>query len=182
MTYYIVPKISDWQRQIITGTVLGGSSIIRPKNGNNCYLSMRSKNKKWLQCKAQELEQFVPPNPIYLENNKYFRWHFACSPLFNEFYELFYKDGKKHVKIEILDSLKAIGLMVWFIDAGMIKDNKALISVKTFAKEDIKTINKYFSLLGMTSKVVKTKIELDEKSTNKFLYIIGDLIPRFLIF
>jgi hypothetical protein len=182
MTYYSTPQITDWQRQIITGTILGGSSVIKPKKGNNCYLSMRGKNGKWMQCKAQELEMFLPPNPIYLEDKRYFRWHFSCSPLFNQFHELFYVDGKKRVQMEVLDSLKAIGMMVWFIDAGTIKDKKALISVKAFGESGAKTINEYFSLLGMPGRIVGTKIEMDETSTKKLMYVIGDLIPQFLLY
>ena len=117
MTYFVSPPVSDWQKQIIIGTVLGGSSIVKPAKGRNCYLFMRSKNKDWLIYKTTELEGFSSQRPFNLEGNT-LRWHSNCYPIFNEFYELFYKNGKKIVTMNILDRLRDIGLAIWYGDAG----------------------------------------------------------------
>lgn len=160
---------------------MGGSSVVRPRNGQNCYLSMRGKNGKWMQCKAQELEELWPPNPLHLEKGKYFRWHFMCSPLFNEFYDLFYKNGRKVVKLEVLDSFRAIALMVWFVDAGNLVGGKAVINTRSFGKEGTKTIAEYFKLVGLKSKTNNSKVEMDVESTKKFISLIGEYIPEFLL-
>jgi hypothetical protein len=51
----INPKVTTAQRFLIIGTILGGSSIIKPKKGKNCYLSMRDKDISWLKHKADQL-------------------------------------------------------------------------------------------------------------------------------
>jgi len=178
MTYCRVAVITEWQRQVINGTIMGGSSIMKPKKGINCYLSMRGKNGKWLQCKANEMGLVLPPNPYVIED-KYFRWHSCCSPLFNEFYDNFYEEGKKVARMEILDGLRAIGLAVWFLDAGQLKDDQLFLSVKSFSNKDI--ISKYFQEIDIGNEIVKSKLIMDKKSTEKFVGIIGDYIPEFML-
>lgn len=180
MTYYLKPKVTEWQRQVIIGTLMGGSTIMKPSTGNNCYLSMRGKNGKWLQCKAQEIG-FIPPNPFYLENNKYFRWHSSCSPVFNDFYELFYENGKKVAKMDVLDSLRAIGLAIWFLDSAIVKKEVMKLNVKSFCEDSRSVINEYFKLIDLNGELINTKIVMDKKSTSKFIQIIGDYIPEFLL-
>ncbi len=177
MTYIKVPNITDDQRQIICGTVLGGSSIVKPKSGRNAYLSMRGTNPKWIQCKAQELELFLPQNPFLPQkDNSYYRWHSSCSPVFNEFKELFYEDGQKVAKMDVLNSLRNIGLAVWFLDCGRIVDNKIVMNLNF---KDVKPILQYFTEIDLIFKMNK-KIEFDEVSSKKFIQVIGNCIPSFM--
>src|ERR1700677_3628118 len=109
MTYFENPSISDWHKQLIIGTVLGGSSLVKPKKGRNCYLFMRSADNKWLNYKAQELDALASQRPFTQEGNT-IRWHSNCYPIFTEYYEMFYLNNKKCVSMQILDSLRDIGL------------------------------------------------------------------------
>ena len=58
MTYQVGPIITEAQKQILYGTILGGSSIIIPNNGRNYYLAMRGNNKIWLNYKIEALKCF----------------------------------------------------------------------------------------------------------------------------
>lgn len=179
LTYYAVQHLSDWQKQVINGTIMGGSSLVRTAS-NKYYLSMRGKNGRWLQCKANEMNLPLPPNPYFLEKN-YFRWHSSSLPIFGEFYQRFYKDGKKFVDMEVLNGFRAVGLSVWFLDAGVIKDGVIHLNVKSFGQEGAKIINKYFYEIDLDTKIVGTKIWFGEKSTERFINVIGDYIPQFIL-
>lgn len=173
MTYVDLFDITEKQRQVIYGTILGGSSIVKPKKGRNAYLSMRGGDLKWIKIKSQELLEFLPQNPLF-EFNNYFRWHSICSPVFNEFYDLFYLNGEKIVREEILNSLQVIGLTVWFVDCGKIKDDKIVMNLNI---KDKKNIERYFLDLDFKFKI-SNKIEFDEDSSKKFMKIIGESVPK----
>lgn len=179
MAYRVVPKITDWQRQVIVGTLLGGSSLVKPRNGNNCYLSMRGRNGKWLQCKAQEIG-FSAPNSFHLED-KYCRWHSVCSPIFNEFYDQFYNNGRKVVRFDILDSLRAIALTVMFLDVGLMRCGRIRLNFRSFGPDGAKTVLEYFATLDLNGTVTGSKIELDDNSTKKFIVVVGEHIPEFML-
>ena len=100
------PLMSNRQRQVIMGTILGGSSIIFPKHGRTCYLSMRDKRRNWLEYKAVELGSLSSSSPFTVE--KTHRWHSKCYPLFREFYEMFYKKGSRFLHIDTLSALSDI--------------------------------------------------------------------------
>lgn len=180
MTFYKNPAFNDWHKQIIMGTILGGSSLIRPKNGKNCHLFMRSSNHKWLRYKATELEPFSSPNPFNLDG-KTLRWHSSCYPIFNDFYNLFYQDKKKTIKMEILDSLRDIGLAVWFGDCGRIVKDKVIINTNCFGLEGNRIIQQYFKEVGFQkTDIFKEKkflrIRMIEDTARQFMTVISDYL------
>ena len=60
MTYQNGPILKENQKQTLYGTILGGSSIIKPDRGKNCYLAMRDNNKLWLDYKIEVLSERIP--------------------------------------------------------------------------------------------------------------------------
>lgn len=178
MTYVKHIPINDDQYQILLGTILGGSSLVKPKGGKNAFLCMRSKNISWLKCKAQEINQFVSEIPITKDGN-YYRWHSKCSPIFNEFYTLFYKNGKKHVNMNTLDILRDIGLSVWFLDCGKMIDGKIRMRLTSFKDKSI--IVKYFDEIGLHCELKGNFIYFNIDISEKFVNIIGQYIPDFMI-
>ena len=58
MTYQNGPTLNSYQKQILLGTILGGSSIIKPERGKNCYLAMRDYDQEWLSYKIELLKDF----------------------------------------------------------------------------------------------------------------------------
>lgn len=186
MTYYIGPKITPWQRQIILGTVLGGSSVVKPKGGRNSYLSMRGKDAYWLEYKSQELKNLASPTPFLIENeNKYFRWHSLCYPEFNEFHNLFYADGKKHVTMDILNELRDIGLATWFLDGGKVEKNSIVFNTNVFREDGTKLIAQFFNEISIKAEsVIKGKslrVTILEESVEKFTKVINHRIPEFML-
>lgn len=183
MTYFSSPKLTQWQSQIITGTVIGGSCIVRPKNGRNCYLFMRSGNHNWLSYKAAELANFASQQP-FTEEKGVLRWHSSCYPVFNKFHDMFYIDGKKHITMEILNPLRDIGLSIWFGDNGKIKNGRVWLNTHKFGLESTKVIVEFFNLCGIPAEIVqvrnKLRVVLTEKGTKSFLYTIAHRLPDFM--
>lgn len=187
MTYYMGPTISDRQRQFIIGTILGGSSIVVPKKGKNCYLSMRGKDAYWLEYKSHELKELASPTPFLMEKKKdtYFRWHSLCYPIFNEFNELFYKEGKKTAPMQVLNELRDIGLAIWFLEGGRIHKSVVEFNTTTLGEEGTDTVVKYFIEVNLPCyKKVEGKgfrVILTPAATVRFLKVISDKVPDFLL-
>lgn len=186
MTYYISPPVSDWQRQIILGTVLGGSSIVRPVGGKNSYLSMRGKDAYWLEYKNHELKDLASPNPFLIEkDNKYFRWHSLCYPVFNDYHALFYEGRKKTVRIDVLNELRDIGLAVWFLDGGRYERRHVLLNTTTFGEEGTETVCQYFNEISLPAVVKKKgnsfKVQLEPNASLKFLKTVAHRVPEFML-
>lgn len=183
MTYYDSPVVTDWHRQIIMGTILGGSSLVKPTKGRNCYLFMRSSDRNWLNYKAHELKEFTSQRP-FTEEGKTIRWHSNCYPLFNEFRELFYEGSEKVVKMGILDQLRDIGLAIWYGDCGLIKNNRVWLNTHKFGEEGSKLVNQYFNEVGIEAEIKKdrnnSRVVMTHEGSKKFLSTIAHRLPEFM--
>lgn len=148
MTYQFGPTLKDSQKQLLYGTILGGSSIIKPERGKNCYLAMRDSNQVWLQHKVNVLSEFfkVDQNTIKQDKNT-FRCYSIAYPVFNQVYHTFYPQGEKIVTREILEILTDEAWMTWFVDAGRKSKRKAYLRTHKFGQEGTQIITEYFNSL-----------------------------------
>lgn len=177
MTYLINPKITVRQSNIVIGTILGGSSLVKPTKGKNCYLSMRSKDLEWISWKSDELKDVANVDPITKE--KTYRWHSICYPLFNDYYKQFYHQNKRTLNIDTLNLLQEMSIAVWFKDCGKIKSNKAIFNTNIWKEKGSKTIIKYFKSLEWECEMFKERnnfrIRLSEDSTQEVLDMMKNL-------
>lgn len=180
MTHIINPKITSKQRAIIIGTILGGSSVVRPQKGKNCYLSMRNKDIDWLKFKANELNNLSSKDPITSE--KTYRWHSVCYPLFNEFEQMFYKNKKRYIDIEVLNLLQDISISVWYKDCGVINKNQIILNTHVWGKEGTEKINEYFNSLEWENKIFTERknyrIKLNENSSQEIIKMYTNLMDQ----
>ncbi|MHA2043197.1 MAG: hypothetical protein ACW99G_00300 [Candidatus Thorarchaeota archaeon] len=184
MTHRINPKLDERKQQIIIGTILGGSSIIKPKRGRNCYLSMRSRDIEWLRYKATELESLASQDPITIEKTN--RWHSVCYPLFNEYRGKFYNTkGDRDLQVEYLSGMWDVALAVWFGDCGKFKNGKVTFNTHIWKEKGSKIIVKYFSYLDYEAEVIQERknyrVRLDEKSSADFMKIVEPKLPYFFV-
>jgi hypothetical protein len=180
MTHIINPKITSRQRAIIIGTILGGSSVVKPKKGKNCYLSMRSKDLDWLKFKAKELHNLATKDPITSE--KTYRWHSICYPLFNEFEEMFYENKERKLNSDVLNLLQDASLAVWYKDCGSLNKNQITLNTHIWEKEGTEKIFEYFDSLEWDSEIIKERnnyrIKLSENSSNEILKMYNNLMVQ----
>jgi len=179
----IDPDISIRQRETILGTILGGSSIIKPTKGQNCYLSMRSKNNLWLEYKARELQVLASSAPFTVE--KTYRWHSLCYPLFLNFHALFYHKGKRRLSCKVLDPLHDMGLAIWFADCGSYLKGRVTLNTHIWGENGSKEVCKYFRHLGYKPELIQQRdclrVRLDETSSEMYMKLITPQLPVFII-
>lgn len=168
--------MTSWQQQIVTGTLLGSSSLIKPKKGTNYYLTIVDKNHKWVLYKAESLN--YPSNIIKTGNR--LRWRTRSLPEWHTFRENHYKDNKKIIKSEVLDTLRDIGLAIWFGDKGF-WETKHRVGLRTACYgEQNKLIEKYFNEVGISCYVSHGRIIFTRKGTLVFLKTIANCLPSFM--
>jgi hypothetical protein len=186
MTYQCGPTLKDSQKQILYGTILGGSSIIRPERGKNCYLAMRDNDNTWLSYKVEVLKDFfkIDQNSIKKDKNTY-RCYSVAYPIFNDVYDLFYQDEKKVVTREMLEILTDEAWMVWFVDAGRKSKRKAYLRTHKFGEEGTQIIANYFNSLECSCDIHmcrdRYEIVFSNKGAYELLSIIAPKVPNFLI-
>jgi len=177
-----IPIITTRQRQVIIGTILGGSSIVKPKNGRNCYLSMRDKHSEWLEWKALQLDSLSSYTPFTVEKTN--RWHSFCLEQFNDFHEKFYKSGKRSLKLKELELLWDVALATWYGDCGKIKDNHVIINTNIWCEKGTKMFVKYFALIDYNAEIIMERgyyrLRLDEDASFRFLKLIAPQFPDFM--
>lgn len=184
MTYQAGPQITEKQKQIIYGTILGGSSIIKPKKGKNCYLAMRDKEENWLKYKINLLQNLfkINENTIKKDKNTY-RCYSIAYPIFNDIHKIFYAEKNKIINRETLDLLTDKAWMVWFIDSGRKSRRKCYLRTHKFGEQGTKTIADYFNSLDCECEVHKSRNRFEVIFTSKgsleFLNIISPSMPSF---
>jgi hypothetical protein len=176
----INPKITQAQRFLIIGTILGGSSIIRPKKGKNCYLSMRDKDLVWLKFKADQLKELTSQSPLTIEKTN--RWHSVCYPMFNEYHEMFYNGKNRCIRTEQLNLLHDSSIAIWFGDAGKCKGDSAVFNTNIWGKKGTETIAEYFKSLDWGAEIFlerkNYRVRLDPESTKEMLKMSAPYLPK----
>lgn len=66
------------------------------------------------------------------------------NPVFNSYYNLFYKNKVKYISKEVLYRLEGLGLAIWYMDDGCKHNNTYSISTNSFSEEDFEIIKEFF--------------------------------------
>lgn len=185
MTYQSGPQIKESQKQFLYGTILGGSSIIKPDRGKNCYLAMRDHNETWLRYKIEVLKEFfkIDTNTVKKDKNT-FRCYSVAYPIFNDIYKMFYKDGLKTVNSSILEILTDEAWMVWLLDSGRKSKRKAYLRTHKFGETGTKIICDYFNSLDCpcTVHLCRNRYEIifNNQGSNQLFSVIEAKMPEFM--
>lgn len=176
----------DFQHQILIGTILGGSSLVKPPKGKNFYLSMRGKNEQWLRYKMAEMPDYFKSVSIHRYGNT-FRCNSSCSPTLTEIKDVLYNGNKRQVTMNVLDSLKDIALSVWFLDGGSKTGRgkkNAYINTTKFGDAGTKIVMQYFREIGMPCNVnrdgKRLKVLFGVDGTKELFKTIAHQFPPFM--
>lgn len=179
----INPVITDYQKKIIIGSILGGASLITPKDCVNSYMSFRCIENNWFAFKCNELKSLASKKAIFVDNTN--RWHSKCYPIFKEYKSLFFNKNKRRLKLENLERLWDFSLAVWFVDSGYYNKKNIIINTNIWGLKGTKIIQEYFELLDYKVEIFleknKYRIKFDEKSSNSFLELICPTLPLFIL-
>ena len=180
-------RMIDRQEQIAIGTVLGGSSLVRPPKGANFYLSMRSQQCNWLQWKMLELPRFFK-NPTLHQYGKTYRCNSNCCHQLTNLYEHLYDENDKRIiREQTLESMCDIGWAVWFLDGGgktgRGKKN-AYLNVTKFGDEGAEIAKTYFDSLDVPCEIHKNgnrrRLLFTVRGTLRFLATVAGCFPEFM--
>ena len=175
-----------FEHQVLIGTILGGSSLIKPPRGKNYYLSMRNKNETWLRYKMAEMPTYFK-NPTLNFYSGTYRCNSSCNESLTNLRDYLYEGNKRTIKMDVLDSLKDIALAIWFLDGGSKtgRDRKnAYINTTKFGEAGTKIVLQYFNEIGMSCNINRDtnrfKILFTVDGTTTFLKTIAHRFPVFM--
>ena len=102
-----------------------------------------------------------------------------------EFHKSFYRKGKRHLDIEVLNPLHDIGLAIWFGDCGHYLKGCATLNTHIWGEQGSKVVRTYLQCIGYESVLVKERgcfrVRLDEKSSEAYLKLIVPHLPTFVV-
>jgi len=142
--------LSDFQKSVIFGTLLGDASISYNRKTMQ-LVSVHGQN----QLDYIRIKQVIFKGSLYKCRGGYlpekFLWR-VHSPSIDDLDDIFnvcYKNSKKSVSVEWLNRIDAIGLAMWYMDDGSITSNRgrskcALFHTEGFSKEECKLIVSWF--------------------------------------
>jgi hypothetical protein len=177
--------LTNREKQVVLGTLLGNSSIIFPSKSSYPHLQMResiSKGGEWIRCKAEELKKFSRSKSFVADKDSY-RWNSISDECWNYYYNLCYKNGKKTVNAEWLDQLQDYGIACWFMDKGGVLARSCHIRVSRLAKNSLENILEYFEIIDIPVAIKKhggsTVINFDQEQKIRLFKLIGHCLPAF---
>jgi hypothetical protein len=176
----------DFEHQILIGSVLGGSSLIKPPRGKNYYLSMRNKNETWLQYKMAEMPTYFKNTALHFYSGTY-RCNSSCNETLTKLRDQLYEENKRVIKTEVLDSLRDIALAIWFLDGGSKTGRgrkNAYINTTKFGEDGTNIVLDYFNSLDMPCNINRDanrfKILFTVDGTISFLKTVAHRFPTFM--
>jgi len=174
------------QQQVLIGTILGGSSLVKPPNGKNYYLSMRSKDDQWLQYKMEEMANYFPKPKLHLYGNT-FRANSSCLPDLTQMRDALYDKNSRVIKMDTLNLLMDIGIAIWFLDGGSKTGRNrknAYINTTKFGEAGTKVALQYFNEVGMPCHVnrdgKRLKVLFTVEGTLSLFVTIANRFPGFM--
>ena len=112
--------LSDYQREVLIGTLLGDGSLNSDGWSKNYRLNITQgdKQKDYLFWKFEGFRNCCVSSPSYQKLNDSWRIRTISHREFNLYAGEFYPRGRKTVPQNILNLLTPLSLSVWFMDAG----------------------------------------------------------------
>lgn len=178
--------LTNREKQVVLGSLLGNSSIIKPTKSLNPHFQMResiSKGGNWIRCKAEELKR-LSRKKSFVQDASSYRWNSISSECLIDFYNLCYDKKIKKVQPEWLDKLQDFGIACWFMDKGFLNEKYCAIRISRLDQDSVENIKNYFDIIDMSCTIKKfggSKIVNFEKDNrNKFIRLISPCMPAYV--
>lgn len=137
--------LTNRQRAIIIGTLLGDGSLVETFSKNNLRLQIDhcAAQKEYVFWKYEALKPLVLSSPAYKSINKSWRFRTISHPDLTDVGKIFYRRRQKIVPQEITSLLEPIGLAVWFMDDGARYSNGAyVLNTQCFKRNGVRLLQK----------------------------------------
>lgn len=152
--------LSSEEKQLLVGTILGDAHIRRRGTGKTYPQVMISQTTKheeyfywlkgklgnWVYDQEKEIKIQKKYNSVSGNHNYALSFQTICHPVFNEFYDGFYKDRKKFVNFDLLEKyFTDLSLAIWHMDDGGIIGNQKRIRLSTngFTLQEVEGLHNF---------------------------------------
>lgn len=192
------PLMNSFQKQAVIGMVLGDSNLsINNQTNGRLRFSQGEKQLNYLNHKIDILRNLCGKDKPYFnisgynKNNKIYYKSTKTSCEFYDLYNLFYKDGIKHID-NILNLISEVSLAYWIMDDGYCyKYNSNIgqrcqytLNTQSFTKEENEILISFFKeKFNLEAKMIFDKrckkyfLQFDVESSIKLSKIIRKYIP-----
>lgn len=180
---------TDFQKQVLIGYVLGDGCLeVIGKSGKARLMVEQGLKQKelvdWLYKIFSEFTKTPPKEKNYINKNSIY-FSTLSSKQFYIYQNIFYKDKKKILPIEIEQLLTPLSLAVWFMGDGSVKSkecNGRIINTHGFNEQEVNKIcevlnKKFFLQASIRRQKDGLQIYISAKSAGKLYEII---FPHFL--
>ena len=159
--------LTEFQMQVCIGSLLGDSSLSRPKNGRNYHLSCYHSEKQinWLKMKHEWLSPLSRPIQMcsYMDKRDGkirtgARFHTISAPCFTELADLLYHNKRKMITNALLKNfLHPVALACLICDDGSWDRAGIQIATKQFTHQDNQRLSRHLNAtFGIQSVVRQT--------------------------
>lgn len=166
--------LTQRQKEILVGTLLGDGHL--EQNGKYVRLRIEHsyKHKEYIFWLAREFRPFsLQPRAIFAKDKRngktYRKWHFSTRslPIFSKFRDIFYKNRRKIIPLNISKMLSNLSLAIWYMDDGFRRrDSKGFyLCSSSFTSREQKVLQKML----LTKFGLKTNIHYQHKLERIFI-------------
>tara|TARA_Y100000034_G_C6900437_1_gene416314 strand:+ start:2369 stop:3313 length:945 start_codon:yes stop_codon:yes gene_type:complete len=186
--------LTEQQHDLVVGSALGDSNIRQRDRNCSFRVGHSKKQEKYLRWKYDLLKEFTNLLPSWskrkINNHIVETLNFSTltHSVFNFYYKLFYKEGKKTVTRKLLDMLTPRSLAIWICDDGSF-DNKqgyVVLCTNSFSLKEHNTIKKYFKEVWNLDPKIGFRdkkyyyLRFKQNDTKELIKIISPFIPKFM--
>lgn len=147
--------LTQQQREIVVGCILGDLNVEKDKRAINGNARLRfiqgTEHKEYLGELYEEFKDYCSHEPQIINNKpdkrtgkvySSIKFNTYSLPCFNEYFDLFYPNGKKIIPTNIYTLLTPLGLAYWICDDGEFKKkNRAVIlNTQGFTLEEVELL------------------------------------------
>ena len=184
-----LPNLSQRAEQVLLGSLLGDGSLIKKFNTPYYKEAHSLKQKEYLEWKRVILIHILKIK-INNKDNRCWSIRSLVNPILNNYYNLFYPNGKKVVTREILDMLEPLGIAVWYCDDGSYsyENNNLNLGTLGFEFEGNLLIQEWFKeryninwkIYNLDKKRVNYQfmLRVNTDETKKFIKLIKRYVPE----
>ena len=180
-------KLSEFQRQVLVGTLLGDGCLETRNRGRTYRLKIEHSilQKDYVDWKYQVFKNFTLSEPRIHKRGSYgsVRENYCFSTVSHgslRFYgQQFYQNNKKVMPVMISKILTPLALAVWFMDDGSIKSKQhraLVIHSQSFNKKDLEKI---IEVLDKKYKI-KSVLRKRKDGNGHVLYLLSETINTFV--
>jgi hypothetical protein len=175
------------QDQVLLGTVLGGSSLLKHPNGVNFYLSMRGQNESWLLYKTHEMRDLFNGMKTGWYTNT-FRVNSHCLERLTSLHDIMYVENRRRITMEILNPIRDHGLAIWYLDSGSKTGRSrknAYINTTKFGEDGSAIVEQFFNEVDMPCRInrdgTRMRVLFTIEGTKELFRVIEPCVPEFML-